>query len=120
MHQQRNKIDRSGEAYHRNKQFCSPGFPDYPSLNSAIEHFKVMKIISRWGPPGHPPANFLDHMELQLRKFKGQKDAHKQKVQHVREMLDKFDHITNKVVKNVVAKNKNNPESPGRNEVALI
>ena len=49
-------------------------------------------------------------MELQLSKFKNQKDAHKKKVQHVREMLDKFDHITDKVVKNIVSKNKDNPE----------
>ena len=49
-------------------------------------------------------------MELQLKKFKGQKDAHKNKVAHVREMLDKFDHITDKVVKQVVTKNRNNPK----------
>ncbi|MBR19976.1 MAG: hypothetical protein CMA64_07515 [Euryarchaeota archaeon] len=106
----KNLPDRSGPAYHRNREFCAPGFPDYPSLNSAIEHFRFIKILSKWGPPGTVRTDFLDHMELQLKKFKGQKDAHKQKVQHVREMLDKFDHITDKVVKNVVAKNKNNPE----------
>jgi len=107
---QRNKLDRSGPAYTRNREFCAPGFPDYPSLNSAIEHFRFMKILSKWGPPYKLDTNFLDHMELQLSKFKNQKDAHKKKVQHVREMLDKFDHITDKVVKNIVSKNKDNPE----------
>ena len=102
--------DRSGPAYHRNREFCVAGFPDYPSLNSAIEHFRFIKILSKWGPPGTVRTDFLDHMELQLKKFKGQKDAHKHKVAHVREMLDKFDHITDKVVKQVVTKNRNNPK----------
>ena len=102
--------DRSAPAYNRNKEFCVAGYPDYPSLNSAIEHFRFVKILSKWGPPGTVKVDFLDHMELQLKKFKGQKDAHKKKVQHVREMLDKFDHITDKVVKNIVTKNKDNPE----------
>ena len=107
---QRKILDRTGPAYTRNREFCAPGFPDYPSLNSAIEHFRFIKIMSKWGSPGKVSTDFLDHMELQLKKFKGQKDAHKQKVKHVREMLDKFDHITDKVVKNIVKKNKDNPE----------
>ena len=106
----KNLPDRSGPAYNRNREFCVAGFPDYPSLNSAIEHFRFIKILSKWGPPGTVRTDFLDHMELQLKKFKGQKDAHKKKVQDVREMLDKFDHITDKVVKNIVTKNKNNPK----------
>tara|TARA_B100000579_G_scaffold302202_1_gene252096 strand:+ start:505 stop:1257 length:753 start_codon:yes stop_codon:yes gene_type:complete len=106
----KNLPDRSGPAYNRNREFCVGGFPDYPSLNSAIEHFRFIKILSKWGPPGTVRTDFLDHMELQLKKFKGQKDAHKKKVQDVREMLDKFDHITDKVVKNIVTKNKNNPK----------
>jgi hypothetical protein len=101
--------DRSGPAYNRNREFCVGGFPDYHSLNSAIEHFRFIRILSKWGPPGTVRPEFLDHMELQLKKFKGQKDAHKNKVAHVREMLDKFDHITDKVVKQVVTKNRNNP-----------
>jgi NADH dehydrogenase/NADH:ubiquinone oxidoreductase subunit G len=99
----------SGDPYDRNVQYCVPTFPDYPSLNSAIEHFKVMKIIARWGPPGVPPVKFLDHMELQLKKFKGQKDVHKEKVQRIRTMLDKFDHITSRVIKDTIVKNIDNP-----------
>ena len=101
--------DRSGPAYHRNREFCVGGFPDYPSLNSAIEHFRFIKTLSKWGPPGTGRTEFLDHMELQLKKFKGQKDVHKHKVANIRDMLDKFDHITDKVVKRVVTKNRNNP-----------
>lgn len=101
--------DRSGPAYHRNREFCVGGFPDYPSLNSAIEHFRFIKTLSKWGPPGTVRTEFLDHMELQLKKFKGQKDVHKNKVANIRDMLDKFDHITDKVVKRVVTKNRNNP-----------
>lgn len=101
--------DRSGPAYHRNREFCVGGFPDYPSLNSAIEHFRFIKTLSKWGPPGTVRTEFLDHMELQLKKFKGQKDVHKNKVANIRDMLDKFDHITDKVVKRVVTNNRNNP-----------
>ena len=95
-----------GNPYDRNKKYCITGFPDYPSVNSLYEHFRVMKIISRWGPPGVPPAPLLNHFDLQIQKFHSQKPEHMRKVHTIRQMLKKFDRTSTTVIKKTIEKRK--------------